>query len=97
MSKFPCGVRRSTIVPGTLSLSAADSTTAWNALGSMVFSAAGFAALVAVVVVIVVAGEELVGSAVDEQLASSKVTHAASPAMRTGVSITTTASPMGRV
>ncbi len=62
----------------------------------MVFSAAGFAALVAVVVAMVVACDGLVGSVVDEQLASSKATHAASPAMRTGASITTTASAMRR-
>src|SRR6476619_7564880 len=39
--KVTCGVRSTTIAPGTSSLAAADSTTAWNAAGSMVFRAAG--------------------------------------------------------
>ncbi|WP_241962264.1 hypothetical protein [Rhodococcus opacus] len=81
--KFPCGVRSCTTEPGTSSSSAAAFTAAWNAAGSMGFSAdpAGAAAVVE-------AGNapfdvcEVVGSDAVEQAAITTATPTASTAAR---------------
>jgi hypothetical protein len=75
-------VRKTTIAPGTKSSLAVAATTAWNAAESMGFSADP---LGAEPVAVVVAGcdSAVVGSEVDEQLAITRATQAASPAWKT--------------